>query len=150
MYFMQSKSPISRSLFLSLPLFAVSLTGCLGGGLTLRNTSETVVHKGYSYDQVFTAAREALNEHGITILSSRDQRLIVGQIPPFKVKAIFEPDSGELHLEGVELDRNCWTRDSLKREWVHACEGEKLRRKGVNTLDGAIALWTDALRRRVP
>jgi len=109
-----------------------------------------MAHEGYSYDEVFTAARDALNELGITLRSSRDRGLIVGQIPPFKVKAIFEPGSAELELKGIELDRNCWTRDSLKREWVHACEGEKLRRKGVNTLDGAIALWTNAVRRRVP
>lgn len=144
------KSSFSRAPLIALPLLAMSLTGCISGGLNLRNTTETIAHQGHSYDQAFTAAREALNELGITLKSSRDRGLIVGQIPPFKVKAVFEQASGELRLEGVELDRNCWSRDSHKREWVHACEGLELRRKGVNTLDGAIALWTTAVRRRVP
>ncbi len=130
-------------------LLAASLGGCGAGGMTLRKTADTVEHQGVSYDQAFSAARNALDELGITLRSSRDRGLIVGQIPPFKVRAMIQPGSGEVRLQGVELDRNCWDRDSLKREWVRACEGKQVRRKGVDTLDGAIALWTQAVRSRM-
>lgn len=148
MFIMQSKSIRHRII---LPLLAASLGGCVsGGGFNLRNTTETVEHQGVSYDEAFTATREALNELGVTLNSSRDRGLIEGQIPPFKVKAVFRPGDAELRLEGVELDRNCWSRDSLKREWVSSCDGPQLRRKGVSTLDGAIALWTNAVQKRIP
>ncbi len=146
---MQSKIT-SKTTLLVFSLTLLGAGGCVtGGGLTLRNTSDTLEHQGASYSEMFSATRDALDELGITLRSSRDQRLIVGQIPPFKVKAVFEPESSEVHLEAVELDRNCWDRDSLAREWVRACEGNKVRRKGVNTMDIAITQWTEAVRARI-
>jgi hypothetical protein len=136
-------------LLVGLPLL---LGACAAGGnwLTLRKTADSVQARGYSYDQIYEATRDSLDELGVITRASRDKGMITGQIPPFKVRARLERPSPGVRLVGVSVDKSCWRRDSLRRVWVLSCYGTKVTRKGAVTLDSAIAMWNQAVRKRIP
>jgi len=137
---------------LALLLICGGLACTTTGGYTVkvgRNVDATT-HEGYVHSQVFSAAMESLRELGVVLRSSRDKAIIIGQIPPFKVKALLHKDTSWIRIEGMGLDRGRWRRDSSKREWVLSLDGKVFHRKGVVTQVDAVKAWSASISRLLP
>lgn len=137
---------------LALLLFCGGLACTTTGGYTVKvgHNVDATTHEGYVHSQVFSAAMDSLRELGVVVRSSRDKGIIVGQIPPFKVKALLHKDTPWIRIEGMGLHRGGWVRDSGKREWVLSLDGKVFHRKGVVTEVDAVKAWSAAISRLLP
>jgi hypothetical protein len=128
-----------RFIGLQLPsIVSLLLTGCGGGNLNLA-TAATATHDGHDYQDVYHAVTAALSALGSIENASVERGVVIGFIPPYRVKAAVEPGTASVHLEGMDLDYGAWSRSN--GAWVIQLDRGEVRRKGVQTMPEAIEAW---------
>jgi len=144
---MKKRSGFRLTLFLALALAGCG--GAVGYGIKVGMVDDNTCHSGFSYDEILDAARDALAELGAVTLDDREQGLVQGEIPPFRVEARLKRGSCWLKLVGVEEERGKWTRKAGKGEWTLDLDGKLVYRRGAETLEGAVEEWSEAVNRRL-
>ena len=128
-----------------------ALASCAGGyGTKVGFQQKTILHSGYGKGDIFKAAEEALQEVGLVRHSDFQAGTILGDIPPYTVKAFIKPGTSWLVLEGREEEHGAWKRDQAKGEWFLSLDGKLHYRVGAANLQDAVTLWSKAINRRIP
>jgi len=142
----------SRIRLAVLLIFVLIVTACsVGYGTKIGSSTKSINHSGYSYDQIFDAARAALDDLGMVTSEDRTTGIIEGEIPPYRVKAVCSPDSSWLKLEGIEEDEGAWKRGAGEGKWfLSLIDGTFRYRQGAETLKEAVKAWSKAINRRIP
>lgn len=121
--------------------------GAVGYGTKIGKVSESVLYKGYSPEKIYNAAIKALNDVGIVLSQNKDTLTIVGQVPPFRVKATCSKSSSWITFIAVEKEKGRWVRTAASDNWTLTMDGKMIYRKGVESPDDAIEDWGDVLDR---
>jgi hypothetical protein len=147
----QIRADLIPVILIALLLAAASSASCAGGyGTKIGFQQKTILHTGYGKEEIFKAAEEALQEVGWVRHTDYQAGTILGDIPPYTVKAFIKPGTSWLVLEGREEDHGAWRRDQTKGEWFISLDGRLHYRAGAATLQDAVTLWSRAVNRRIP
>lgn len=140
-----------RNVAKGLILAALLAGGCAGGyGTKIGSYTRRINQSGYTYEQIFSASRQALDELGAVTNADMKTGVIEGQIPPFRMRATCERDSTWLKLEGIEEEHGAWQRGTGKGEWFLSVDGTLRYRQGAETLEEAVKAWSKAINRKIP
>ena len=146
------KIKLEKILLLCSAISVLLLAGCAAGtGMRWGTQTKSIHHSGYSYDQIFDAAEQALDRLGIVTSADKSTGIIEGQIPPYRVKAICERGSSWLKLEGIEKEQGAWKQGAGEGEWsLSLIDGTLRYRQGAETLKEAVDTWSKAINRLIP